>query len=429
MSPEEIALVFADVTAKTTPINGNPTDDDLTALREILTPILLAIPYDVNGTHNLVGLIQPTAAYTTTWLTAFPRPPRPTAYDANIANDATPVVRARMEAAHNDLIADYAAFAAAERGVKSFLQTVIDELWYQDLKHAATFYNTVTAHAILTHLDNNCGGLHPSELISLPGEMAGYYATAAGIPEYIYALERAQRKLLRGNLPMSDDALLAIASTSVLAAQTYPRITDEWEERPSATKTWANWKTVYNAAYTARKRLLLASGGGEPLSSANTIATVPPTLPPTMGGTNIQEATTANLDAYLDNLANAATQESTQIAKMAVQLDTLSSQMASLNTAINLLTQGLNNPTGARASNNNNNRRNNNRSGNNNNNNNNTRSNYAVNGYCWTHGYKVGTTHTSITCASKAPGHKDDATRSNTMNGSTANRGWDSNST
>ena len=48
MSPEEIALVFADVTAKTTPIDGNPTDDDLTALRDILYPILLSIPYDVN---------------------------------------------------------------------------------------------------------------------------------------------------------------------------------------------------------------------------------------------------------------------------------------------------------------------------------------------------------------------------------------------
>ena len=422
MMPEEIALVFADITAKSTPIHGNPTDDDLTALREILTPILLGIPYDVDGTHNLVGLIQPDAIYIDTWLTAFPRPPRPASYDANIANDATPVVRARMEAAHSVRTADYAVYAAAERGIKTFLQAVIDELWYQDLKDAATFYNTVTAHAILAHLDSNCGGLHASELIALPGEMAGYYATAAGIPEYIYAMERAQRKLLRGNLPMSDAALLAIASTSVLAAQTYPRITDEWEERAPATKTWTNWKVVYNAAYTARKRLLLAAGGGEPHAAANAITAV--STAPTR-----QDSTTATLDAYLDNLANAASQESTQLGKMAVQLNDMGTQLLSINTAMLTLTQAINNLTGTRGNNsgNNNNRgRNNNRSNNNNNNNNNNiRTNYAANGYCWTHGYKVGTNHSSATCTNKAEGHKDAATRANTMNGSTANRGWD----
>ena len=424
MSPEEIALVFADVTAKTTPIHGNPTDDNLTALREILTPILLGIPYDVNGTHNLVGLIQPTATYTVTWLAAFPRPVRPPPYDANIADDATPVVRARLEAKHKDRLADYAAFAAAERGIKSFLQTVIDELWYQDLKDAVTFYNTVTAHDILTHLDNNCGGLHPSELVALPGEMSGYYATAAGIPEYIHAMERAQRKLLRGNLPMSDNALLAIAATSVMQAQTYPRITDEWEERALVDKTWANWKTVYNAAYTARKRLLLASGGGEPLPAANSITPAPPSLS-TMLGASLPDATTTSLDNYLDNLADAATQESTLLGKMMEKLDTLCNQVASLNTAVNNLKQQLNNPAGNQAHNNNNN--NNNNSGTRRNNNRSTtRTNYAVNGYCWTHGYKVGTTHSSATCTGKAPGHKDEATRSNTMNGSTANKGSDS---
>ena len=60
---------------------------------------------------------------------------------------------------------------------------------------------------LLDHLNANCGGLHPSELVSLPTEMMGYYALADGIPEYINMLEEAQRKLARANLPMSDDQL------------------------------------------------------------------------------------------------------------------------------------------------------------------------------------------------------------------------------
>ncbi len=49
----------------------------------------------------------------------------------------------------------------------------------------------------------------------------------------------------------------------------------------------------------------------------------------------------------------------------------------------------------------------------------------AVGRYCWTHGYCVSKGHDSATCSNKAEGHKDTATRANTMNGSKANKGWE----
>jgi hypothetical protein len=42
--------------------------------------------------------------------------------------------------------------------------------------------------------------------------------------------------------------------------------------------------------------------------------------------------------------------------------------------------------------------------------------------YCWTHGYKVGSTHTSLTCKLPKPGHRKEATRADNMGGSQANR-------
>jgi hypothetical protein len=42
--------------------------------------------------------------------------------------------------------------------------------------------------------------------------------------------------------------------------------------------------------------------------------------------------------------------------------------------------------------------------------------------YCWTHGYKVGSTHMSLTCKLLKPGHKKEATRADNMGGSQANR-------
>jgi hypothetical protein len=48
--------------------------------------------------------------------------------------------------------------------------------------------------------------------------------------------------------------------------------------------------------------------------------------------------------------------------------------------------------------------------------------NPSASNYCWTHGYKVGKTHTSLTCNTPTPGHKSEATRAENMGGSQANR-------
>jgi hypothetical protein len=42
--------------------------------------------------------------------------------------------------------------------------------------------------------------------------------------------------------------------------------------------------------------------------------------------------------------------------------------------------------------------------------------------YCWTHGYKAGSTHTSLTFKLPIPGHETEATRADNMGGSQAKR-------
>jgi hypothetical protein len=44
------------------------------------------------------------------------------------------------------------------------------------------------------------------------------------------------------------------------------------------------------------------------------------------------------------------------------------------------------------------------------------------NNYCWTHGYKAGNNHTSMSCNLPKQGHKREATRANNMGGSQANK-------
>jgi len=48
-------------------------------------------------------------------------------------------------------------------------------------------------------------------------------------------------------------------------------------------------------------------------------------------------------------------------------------------------------------------------------------------GYCRTHGYRVHKSHTSDKCKKKKRGHKNEATRADTMGGSNKNQGWETN--
>ena len=59
---------------------------------------------------------------------AFVRPTRLPLYDANILDNATTVVRVKLENAHQALVDVYASFEAAEHGVARFLREVVNNL-------------------------------------------------------------------------------------------------------------------------------------------------------------------------------------------------------------------------------------------------------------------------------------------------------------
>ena len=93
MTPEEIVAKFAKLLKKFEPINGQPSDIDLTQIREAVVPLLLQILYNKTGdVHNLIGLIRPEAAYTMCYGAAFIELKKVEAYDATIDDDFTVVL-------------------------------------------------------------------------------------------------------------------------------------------------------------------------------------------------------------------------------------------------------------------------------------------------------------------------------------------------
>ena len=103
MTTKDIAEKFANSLKQFEPIAGEPSNTDLTIIWEVVAPLLLQIPYDETGAvHNLISLIWPEAAYITCYGAAFLEPTRVRAHDSTIDDNATPVICARIEAAHKE---------------------------------------------------------------------------------------------------------------------------------------------------------------------------------------------------------------------------------------------------------------------------------------------------------------------------------------
>lgn len=62
---------------------------------------------------------------------------------------------------------DQCVARAAEHGTAKFIRDLVDGLWYKDLKHHHTFYNSIIAKQIMGHPNANCGGIHPLNFINI----------------------------------------------------------------------------------------------------------------------------------------------------------------------------------------------------------------------------------------------------------------------
>ena len=263
------------------PIDRQPSDTDLTRLREAVAPLLLQIQYDEMGAvHNLIGLISPEAAYVARYSEAFLNPTIVGAYDPNIDDNATYVIHERSEAAHKAKRADRATFETARRETTQFVLAVVVNTWVRELRGNDSLCAEVAPKELFSHLQAGCTGRNALDLLALHNEMQRYHLEVEGIPEYINMLEDAQRQAGRAGRMIADETLLLFASTDMLTSERFPRANDNLEERAERDNTWSQWKTAYNWAHVKLRVKAQANDGSAKFGAANYATCQETTNPP-----------------------------------------------------------------------------------------------------------------------------------------------------
>ncbi len=127
----------------------------------------------------------------------------------------------------------------------------MEEVYINKVKDGTTFFHKIFARGdLLEHLEKNSTGLHALNIIALRLNMLLLYKIVESMmPDFILAMEEAQKKAKRAELPILDIKLAMYAATFVLQSGNYKKEMDKWEGHNTSKKTWTKWKQVYLVAY------------------------------------------------------------------------------------------------------------------------------------------------------------------------------------
>jgi hypothetical protein len=193
-----------------------------------------------------------------------------------------------------------------------------------------------------------------------------------------------------GGVPIGPSQQINVEYAKIFATGQFMTACRRWNEKPAAEKTWTHLKSHFAAARRQHKQMKgeTAAHAGFHSANADMTQTEDHMAEATIGAlANLATATAANR-----GVVAALTQAKSRLVK---QLEETSSELRELKA---LFHQERRDRRGPRTI------------------------NATANNYCWTHGYKVGKTHTSLTCNTRNPGHKAEATRADNMGGSQTNK-------
>jgi hypothetical protein len=238
------------------------------------------------------------------------------------------------------------------------------------LDHLFETYGNITAVDLeinFEHMRRAWDPQHPVETLFKQIQDCADYSEAVGVP-------------------IGPSQQISIGYAKIFATGKFMSACCRWNEKPAADKTWTHFKSHFAAAHRQHNQMQ-----GErriPFSyAAMTQHEYHMDEAPIGALANLATATAADR-----GVVAALTQANSRLVK---QLEENASELRELNSLLNQERRDRRVPRNSTSS---------------------------ASTYCWTHGYKVVKTRTSLTCNTRNPGHKAEATRADNMGGSQANK-------
>jgi hypothetical protein len=374
---------------------GEPDYQTINATRKFLQVDSRAIGTHLGGgTLGHLGLIisdvsysniaPPTADAPTFWET----PNSPGRAPAKTDGTASKISAARH--IWEEDVQTYQTYTSIQQALKKQIISVFEPMYLEILNDNMMGYANISARDMLDHLFEPYGNITAVDLEINFEHMRRVWDPQQPVETLFKHIQDCADYSEAGGVPIGPSQQINIVYAKIFATGHFMSACRRWNERPAANKTWTHFKSHFAAAQRQHKQIQGETAANVGYHSANAAMT--------KNEDHMAEAT----NGALENLATATAADRGIVAALTQansflvkQLEENASELRELKTLLNQERRDRRGPRSSTSS---------------------------ESTYCWTHGYKVGKTHKSVTCNTRNPGHKAEATWADNMGGSQANK-------
>ena len=238
-----------------TRIHGKPKTQDLITLKQEINANALTVHTTLGGgQHGHLGLVCTAAVYATIPNTqAYQRPPNPE--PLNIAPGATQYQIVQQKEQHAEDIRLFCKVLAVERTIIQQIVAAVDAKYLKALRDPVTNKITRTIPDILAHLFNAYGHVTPSELYDLKQKVETMqFMPQVPVDTMITEVDDLADIADLASLPITDRQRVDMGYIILQCCKPFKKCLCEWNGRPLAARTWANFKTHVRDAQIALRK-------------------------------------------------------------------------------------------------------------------------------------------------------------------------------
>lgn len=257
--------------AHVTIIDGQITIEDWTQLQQKLCKVTAGIPTTLGGeTLGHVGLVLQRADYVvrSNGNVDFNIPAHPGAVPTTLSADAT--TRARELAQHKHAQMEYEVCKGVKMGIKELMKKACPDEYLAGITDPILGLANVTVREIMAHLKIEGATLGPEDIQELSNKAAEAWSIDISSAVYWMKQDEYVRQLETVGVPESNTLCLERFKADIRATGEYTVELAEWEAKPTADKTFANFKPFFQKKWTDKRRFNQASGTTARGALANT---------------------------------------------------------------------------------------------------------------------------------------------------------------
>ena len=130
----------------------------------------------------------------------------------------------------------------AKSEINRFIVRVVTDIWIYPLsKGSNTFYTKRMTKDMVDQLQVVCTGHQDIDFLALQDKMWTMHVNTDKIPQYTTALEKAQLKAERADMPIPDNYLMMVATKAMLSSERLNRANEDWEDLDKGSNLWTKW--------------------------------------------------------------------------------------------------------------------------------------------------------------------------------------------